>query len=246
MYDLKRLKELAERSYNTGQYTFTDFLGLPELSEFYKNEKELHFASPALFGGCEIAERKVIRFGNENELGYLVDFPIAALSVKPLQKKFADDLTHRDFLGALMNLGIKRQLLGDIFIKDNEAIIFCRDSICEYMIENLTRVKHTSVSVAVTDETGLITAPDAGEKMIQVSSARLDAIIAKTYNISRQEALSLFSSGLVFLNGMECNENAKVPKDGDLITVRGRGRFEFAGTAGLSKKGKLNCRIRLY
>ena len=197
MDELSRLKELADRSYNTGQFTFSDFLGMADLSLFYQNERDLGYAHPTVFGGCEGAERKIIRFGDPDELGYSVEFPIIALCIRPLSKKFSDDLNHRDFLGSLMNLGIKRELLGDIFVKENEALVFCRESIGAFIMENLTRVKHTSVRVLPAEDIGSITAPQKEEKIIQVASGRIDAVIAKVYNLSRQDALSLFPSGLV-------------------------------------------------
>jgi RNA-binding protein YlmH len=104
--DDHRLTELADRSYRTGIFTFTDFLSMAELAAYYEQEGELQYASPSLFGGCEQAERQMIRFGGPEEIGYDQPFPISALAIRPLQAKFADDLTHRDFLGALMNLGI--------------------------------------------------------------------------------------------------------------------------------------------
>ncbi|MCR5278004.1 MAG: hypothetical protein K6E19_01055 [Lachnospiraceae bacterium] len=246
--DYQRLKELADRSYNNGTFTFTDFCSMADLSAYYEKEKELRFAGPVLFGGCDIAERKMIRFGNPEELGYEQDFPITALIIRPAAAKFADDLNHRDFLGSLMNLGIKRELLGDIFVKEKAACVFCKDSIADYIIENLTRIKHTTVKVSVATEkdTAAITAPTLEEKVIQVASLRLDAVIARVYNLSRNDAVSLCASGLVFINGRECTENAKDLKPGDVISVRGHGKFEFADEIGASKKGKINCRVQIY
>ena len=246
MDEIQRLRELAERSYNNGQYTFTDFMSVAELSVYSDNESELKYAHPKLFGGCDLSERKIIRFGSEDELGYAQEFPITALSVRPLASKFADELNHRDFLGALMNLGIKREMLGDIFVKDREACVFCRDNIAQFIIDNLTRVKHTSVKTEIADNIEEITAPDMDDKVIQVSSLRIDAVIARVYNLSRQEALDLFPAGLVFLNGRSCSENAKQLSAKDVISVRGKGKFEFSQELNLSKKGKLNCRVRIY
>lgn len=243
---IQRLRELADRSYSSGQYVFTDFLSIAELSVYYENEVELSYVKPALYGGCEIAERKMIRFGNEEELGYSVDFPIAALSVRPLSKKFADELNHRDFLGALMNLGIKRELLGDIFVRENEACLFCKDAIADFIAENLTRIKHTSVKVERTEDTEALTAPNLEEKVIQVSSPRIDAVISKVWSLSRQDALELFPQEKVYLNGRSCTENAKKLSAGDIISVRGRGRFIFAEELSLSKKGKQNCKVEIY
>lgn len=246
MEDKQRLKELADRSYSQGQYTFTDFMSLAEQSVYYECEKELSYAHPTLFGGCDIAERKMIRFGSEEELGYVQDFPIAAIRIQPVISKFSDDLNHRDFLGVLMNLGIKREMLGDIFVKDNEACVFCKDSLAEFIVENLTRIKHTSVKASVTDDVSDITRPILEDKVIQVSSVRIDAVISRVYNLSRQEALDLFPGGLVFLNERECTENAKLLKEDDIISVRGKGKFEFSRETGLSKKGKTNCIVRIY
>ncbi|HCM91818.1 MAG TPA: hypothetical protein DIS78_04555 [Lachnospiraceae bacterium] len=246
MDEIQRLRELAERSYNNGQYTFTDFMSLAELEVYYENESGLRYAHPELFGGCELSERRMIRFGSEDELGYVQEFPITALTIRPLASKFADELGHRDFLGALMNLGIKREMLGDIFVKDKEACVFCKDNIAQFIIDNLTRVKHTSVKTEIADNIDEITAPDMEDKVIQVSSRRIDAVVARVYNLSRQEALGLFPEGLVHLNGRSCSENAKQLSTGDKISVRGKGKFEYSEELSLSKKGKLNCRVRIY
>ena len=246
MDERQRLRELADRSYNNGQFTFTDFLSMAELAVFYENEADLKYASPVLFGGSEISERKMIRFGSEEELGYTEAFPIIAISIKPLAAKFADDLNHRDFLGALMNLGIKREMLGDIFVKDKEACVFCKESIAGFIIDNLTRVKHTTVKAEMAENTDKITAPLLEEKIIQVTSCRLDAVISRVYNLSRQEALNLVKAELVYLNGRTCTENAKPIKQSDVIAVRGRGKFEFTEEMNQSKKGRINCRVNIY
>ncbi len=242
----RRLEELAKRSYNTGSFTFTDFLSMAELSDFYEIESRLKYACAKLFGGCDLSERKMIRFGNPDELGYEQTFPITSLLIEPLNEKFSDDLNHRDFLGALMNLGIKRQMLGDIFVKDNRACLFCRDSISEYIADNLTRIKHTSVKVSECTDVSDITSPTLTDKMIQISSNRLDAIISRVYNLSRNDSVTLFQSGLVYINGRLCTENAKKIMSGDMISVRGHGRFEFDGELNVSKKGKLNCSVKIY
>ncbi|MCR5830172.1 MAG: hypothetical protein K6F93_07515 [Lachnospiraceae bacterium] len=246
MEEINRLRDLAQRSYNNNQFTFTDFMSMGELGDYYDNEAELRYASPVLFGGCELSERKMVRFGSEKDLGYSQEFPIKALLIRPLADKFADDLNHRDFLGALMNLGIKREMLGDIFVKDKKACLFCKDAIAEFIIQNLTRVKHTSVKVEETENTEDVTAPDTEEKVIQVATQRIDAVIARVCKLSRQDALLLFPAGLVFLNGRTCTENAKNLRPGDIISVRGKGKFEYSEEMNLSKKGKLNCKIKIY
>ncbi len=160
--------------------------------------------------------------------------------------KFADDLNHRDFLGALMNLGIKREMLGDILVTGKEACVFCRDSIADFIIENLTRIKHTTVKVSKTNGIGDVFLPEKREKMIQVSSLRIDAVAAKVFNLSRQGILELFQAGYIHLNGIICTENAKALNPGDAVSARGFGKFDFEEQLGFSKKGKLNCRVMIY
>lgn len=242
----QRFSELANRSYNNNQYTFTNFLSMQELSDFYGMERELSFAGITVSGGCELAQRVMIRFGSEENLGYVEEFPITAILIKPLSSKFSDDLNHRDFLGALMNLGIKRETLGDIFVKNNEACLFCIDSMAEYITENLTRIKHTSVVARVVSDVGNITEPVFENKLVQVNFERIDAVVAKVYNLSRGDSLELFPKNLVFLNGRLCTENAKQLKPGDIISVRGYGKFIFESLSGVSKKGKINCNIKIY
>ena len=145
-----------------------------------------------------------------------------------------------------MNLGIKREMLGDILVTGKEACVFCKDSIAEFIIENLSRVKHTSVKISITEEMGDIFLPEKKEKIIQVSSPRIDAVAAKAFNLSRQGILELFPAGFVQLNGIICTENAKALNAGDVVSARGHGKFEFAEQLGLSKKGKLNCKVLIY
>ena len=241
----KRLKELADRSYNKGQYTFTPFLGLSELSVFRYDENNLRYASPSAYGGYDDAERMVVRFGDKDELGYEERFPIDVLEISPLAEKFADDLSHRDFLGALMSLGIERNLLGDIIVSGKKAYLFCLDRISDYIIENLISVRHTSVSVSHGDTKSVseLKRSELKEKVIQVASPRCDAVIAKFYNMSRNDASECFRQGKVFINGRLTESTSVNLKDKDAVTVRGYGRFTIARTGELTKKGKINLLI---
>ena len=80
----KRFTELANRSYTQNMFTFTDFLSLPELDLFYQKEPQLKFAGVTVFGGSPEADRKVVRFGNVEELGYEEPFPIVCIAIEPL------------------------------------------------------------------------------------------------------------------------------------------------------------------
>lgn len=242
----KRLRELAERSYRGNCYTFTDFLSPAELSCYYELERELSFAGAKVSGGSEGRERCMIRFGNPEELGYEEDFPIVCLKIEPLMKKFAEDLTHRDFLGALMNLGIERSTLGDIILQEKDAFLFCKEAIAPYIMENLTRVKHTSVLCRMTEELPGEAEADLKDIKIQIASERIDGVVAKVYKLSRSDSADLFLQKRVFVNGRLCENNSHMLKEQDQISIRGFGKFIFAGGCGVSKKGKLNVLIQIY
>ena len=245
-YLINRLSELASRSFNGNRYTYTNFLTEAEVSEFFKIKKDLDFAGPMLFGGNDYCERKLIRFGNPEEFGYEEPLPIAALTISPLNEKFSDDLTHRDFLGALMNLGIEREMLGDIFINSNRGILYCIESMADYITENLTRVKHTTVIVKPFTEQFSLPEGATEDVRIQISSERLDAIIARVYKLSRDASCKLFTEQKVFVNSRQVLAADTKVKDGDRVSVRGFGRFEIKGEAGVSKKGKINLIVSVY
>ena len=240
----KRFLELSERSYSSGIFTFTDFLGLAEQSLF--RECERLFASGfTLFGGADGCERVMARFGSEEELGYSVDFPIVCIKAEPKSQKFADRLTHRDFLGALLNLGIEREKLGDIAIIDNVGYIFACEGISDFILSSLFTVKHTDVTLSLCEPpTEALSKTE--RKMIQANGERLDAVVAKVFSLSRDEAQLLFSRGLVFASGREISITSYIPKQNEIVSVRGKGRFIYRGYETLSRKGKLNIAVDVY
>ncbi len=242
----KRFRELAQKSYRNNQFTFTGFLSSGELSGFYEIEKELSYVPYTIWGGSGLCERVMLRFGSGEELGYTEEFPITCILVKPLMDKFAEELTHRDYLGALMNLGIERDTLGDILLQGHEAYLFCLSGLADFIMENLVKVKHTSVRCERVENPPAVMERDRQEVKIQVSSERLDNVIAKVYRLSRNEAAELFRQKKVFVNGRIYENNSGLLKNGDLVSVRGYGKFEYGGGQGISRKGKLNVIVLCY
>lgn len=236
----KRLLELAKKSDLNHIATFTGFMGMAEMAVFYEVEQEISYVPYKIWGGYDDSERVIIRFGEE------WDFPITCIEISPLQKKFAEELTHRDFLGALMNLGIERNTLGDILLEEQIGYVFCLKSMAEYMIKELTRIRHTPVKCRICEEIPLIRKKEPSEVMIQASSERIDGIVAKVYHLSRNDSLLLFRQQKIFCNGKLCENNSQVVKTGDKITVRGHGKFSYEGIQGISKKGKMNARILVW
>lgn len=239
----RRFFELAGRA--GGYYTYTDFLGLAEQS--YLNEVMPKIrVSVTTFGGAVGCERVVACFGDKEDLGYEPAFPITCIEITPKSEKYAEKLTHRDILGSALALGIVRQVLGDIVVRENKYYLFCLDTIAEYIKEGLTRVRKTDVFCKICDSLPEGEMFKTEEARVQITSERLDAVIAKLYHLSRADAQALFARGLVFVSGREVTNTSYVPKQNDKVTVRGLGRFIYRGFVGESKKGKLNVEIEIY
>lgn len=241
----KRFEELARRAYDKGIVAYTNFLSMNELAVLASLKKSLAYVPCGLWGGMEGCERQMARFGDPGPCGCEEPFPIACVKISPTSRKFADVLTHRDFLGALMNLGIERDTLGDVMVKENEGYVFCTQAIAPYVIESLTQVKRTAVGCAISP------APQGelfslAAETVRVSSPRADAVIARAYHLSREDSLELFRTAKVFVNSALQENNSAQLRQGDVVSVRGFGRFVFRGVAGTSKKGKLNVAIEKY
>ena len=241
-----RLHDLARKSYQQNIFTFTGFLGLSEQDLFWQEESQLRFAGYEFWGGSEYCDRLVLRFGLKEELGYEQPFGIVCVHIAPLQEKFSDDFSHRDFLGALMNLGIDRSTLGDIRVGHREAYLFCLESIAPFICENLEQVKHTHVRCRIVSEAAKVPEEEPENVVVQVASARIDAVIAKVYNKSRNDVIELFRAGKVYVGGRLCENNSRMLKEQETVNVRGFGKFVYHGVKGETRKGKLSIRAAVY
>lgn len=243
-----RLTELADKAYSRNIYTYTPFLGLAQQQAFYAVEREVSYAGCAMEGGSPLCERKIIRFGNP---GYEEAYPIAKIEVLPRTPKFAEQLTHRDFLGAVMNLGIERDVVGDIFVLDgkqekNGALLFCHETIADYIVDNLDQVKHTGVTCVRSEGELAVESAEPERVSLTVSSARADGVVAKVYHLSRQDSQELFRMGRIFVNGIATENTSFQLKEEDAVTVRGFGKFIFYGQSGMSKKGKERVEVGVF
>ena len=241
-YLASRLKELSDRAFNRGIWTFSDFLTLAEQSIVYGSVK----GDFMLYGGYEGAERNISVFGSEDVCGYRCEMPVKIVEISPVSKKFADTLTHRDFLGALMSLGVKREVLGDIVVRDNIGYVVCLESIADFLKESIVQVKHTTVHCEVLENMPDGAMPNPVEKEILVSSERVDAVVSAVYNLSRSDSKELFDEKKVFINSKGAESASSVLKDGSIVSVRGKGRFKYNGVVRTTKKGKMSVSVEVY
>lgn len=239
----KRFCELAERAYKNGAYTSTEFLSPAEQTLL----KSSAVGAPyALFGGYDGAEKALVMFGSEEICGYEAYPPIAVVKIEPSAPKFSDALSHRDFLGAIMSLGVRRSTLGDIVVCGNIGYAVCLDGIADYLCENLLSIRHTTVRCSKIEQLPEDAIPAPVESSFTVASERLDSVVSAIFKLSRSESKGFIEHEKVLIGGAAClNPDAK-PAAGDIITVRGKGKFIYCGMERETKKGRLRCTAKIY
>ncbi len=239
----KRILELRKRADFAHQIEFTDFL---TLSEIETAKAALSGANYRLFGGCPAAERQMLCIAPENIEITQEMFPICRLHILPQNLKFAEVLSHRDVLGSVLGLGLERSVIGDIYCKDKEALLFCSERIAPFLSEQLTQVRHTRVSCTNTEREEFEFEREFRTITGTVSANRLDAIAALAFGVSRSSTVTAISAGRLFINGRESLSASAQIKEGDVISFRGKGKVRLKEIGGLTKKGRISIVLEHY
>lgn len=242
-YLKKHFIDLSRRAENKNIITYSNFLNLNEISILCQAAKEL-YCPFELSGGYDHAERKVAAF-----LGGLYSapkYPISAICFIPLHPKFSETFTHRDVLGSLMGLGIKREMLGDIVFQDTKAIVLCTSSICSYLMENCHQIRHTNVRCEEMSIQDFTYEPSFIEKEGTVASFRLDTIIADVCKLTRSHAQKIISDGNAFINSQKILSNDYICQNKDILSVRHYGKYIIETSDKITRKGKIKYRYKIY
>lgn len=238
----RRFAELAMRADRRGGMTCTPFLTLAEQSILLSMERQLALA-PIWQGGYDGAERQLACFCREPEQE--IHAPIVCLRVQPKGEKFVSPLGHRDMLGAIMGLGIKRECIGDIVPRDKGGYVFCLADMADYLCRELTEVGRAAVTCVPCAVPELLQTPPESSTFV-AASLRLDALIAAIWHLSRSESQQLFPKQLVFVNGKCVLTPGDNAREGDVISVRGKGRFRLEQVSGETRKGRLRIQAAVY
>lgn len=158
-----------------------------------------------------------------------------------------EHIGHRDVLGALMSLGIERDRLGDIIMGTAQAGIVTDSRMADYLLENLSQVGHSGVTCQLSD-LSLIHAKEEKYKELRatVASLRVDSIAAAGYGVSRSKAASDIAADKLKLNWQPVKGASQNVKEGDVLSLRGRGRLEVAEVRGQTKKGRIGVLLKRY
>jgi len=220
--------------------THTDFIDPVRCAAFIQTLERLRLdASIVSYGGYENAERKIITFfpeqGKESPPLFIV--PIAIT----YNEKFSKAPTHRDYLGAVLGLGLDRGKIGDIRLADTGAVLYVLEEVSHFIAENLNQVGRVTVKTKAHQELDKL--ENTGRiKRITVPSMRLDAVLSSALNLSRGKAATLIESEKVFVNWKQAKKTHTIAV-GDAITVRGMGRFSIDSLGGNTKKDRIVLEI---
>ena len=133
---LKRIRGLADLSYQRDIVTFSNFLNLNEQNMVNSLRQQFPQIIVESSGGYANAERQMVAF-HPDALAFTWEYPIDCLKIEPKSLKFSEELTHRDYLGALLNLGVDRAMIGDILVQEKAAWFFCNKKMTDFFIKNL-------------------------------------------------------------------------------------------------------------
>ena len=244
---LQRIEELAGRCVSRYTPEFTHFLDAASkrrAQDFIKSG--FHDVIVVENGGFADAERRVLGFFPKDVYGFEVCDEGELLSMFEISGVLVESsgfgtFSHRDVMGSVLGLGIKREAMGDIYVTDDgcTAYICLTNVAAQYVAENLTFVARDKVKCKVID-TSFFPVPERKFAVISgtVASDRLDCVLSLAAKISREKAKQLITSGFVSLNHIEETRCDIKVEQGDVLSVRGHGRFKLVEIGDLTRKGR--------
>jgi RNA-binding protein YlmH len=236
---LSKMCDIAQRSEHSFKAIFSRFLNPGE--RLLIEERLSGDFAVSFFGGYDDAQRTVACFGESKDIA---PFPICAVKIEPKGKK---ELNHRDYLGSVLSLGIKREHIGDILVKDGFALMFVTEEIKDFIMLNLSRIASQSVKLTeVTDLSGFEIKAEFKESSATVSSMRLDCVLSAVTGKSRSQSASVIEEGLCSVNYSVAKNVRLIVKDGDIISLRGFGKTVVETDGALTKKGRIHINFKKY
>lgn len=219
--------------------TYTNFLDLHQRSLVEKQWQELSRGVQdtrcVFWGGYDDAERTVAAFlpdyADES------DCPLSVIRIKT--PAGGRKLTHRDYLGSLTGLGLKREMIGDILTVENGADVIILDEIKDFLLLNYDKAGRTVLQLETVPLSELHV-PEYRTVMVKdtVASLRLDNVIASAFSLSRGKAAEAIRSGLVFVNSIQSEKTDMQVEEGAKLVLRGKGKAYLREVGGKTRKDR--------
>ena len=240
-----KLVDLAEAVQRTQKFRLSEFLdpfGQEIAETVAANYGSIHVEFD---GGYHGAERQRAMFIHEDFPGTPSGFDIACLKAS-WNPQFAR-LSHRDVLGALMGLGIERDRLGDLLVTSDSVKILCDEKMANYLLQNLTQIGAVGVSCELSDLASIAPKEERCKEIrATIASLRVDSIAASGFGSSRSRAAADIAADKLKLNWQAVKSASQTVKEGDVLSMRGRGRLEVAEIRGKTKKGRTVVVLKRY
>ena len=237
---LAKVLDRAEQTRNRSIPTYTDFLSPQQqmLAVDLLRLAGIGETSYTVLGGYGGAGRNILLFLPEwmEAADAQTQSPIRLLRAS-FRPEF--HLTHRDFLGSLMGMGIVREKVGDILVDKEHCDLAVLDTVAEFLLQNWDGAGRAKLQVAAIE-------PEELQVRDTVSSLRLDAVVSTGFKMARGKVVALIESGKVQVNWRECTKPDKLVEAGTVVSARGLGKFELTEVGGVTRKGRISIVVKRY
>ena len=240
---LKRARDLAERCERSGTVCVSGFLSP---AEQYELQTRLGYIPCGLVfhGGGDNCERAAAFFLPDYMTEEMLDLSEYLCAMK--LKAYFGQPGHRDYMGALLGMGIGREWLGDIQVEGDTAYVFCMKSVLRHLLSIEKAGRYTVKASQVPLEEVPARKVETESLSFSVMSPRLDAVAAGLFHLSRTEAAKQIAAGNVSLNYGQCLKADCIVKEGDILSLKGKGKGSISGMGGTSRKGRLFVYGEIY
>ena len=233
---LRQLIDLAKQASLKNSGVDSDFLTPEEYSSFLENRKQFHFVENKVYK--EDWERKLIHFG-------LGEAEISILHIRSKSGRFVK-LKHPDYLGALIGLGLDRKVLGDIIAFEEEAFVYVKSTMEDFLLHHLKEVGRASVEVETIEEIPQDKLPKSQVEEVVLSSLRIDRFLASVFHLARKKSQEAIQEGLVFIDGLSITKIHTDVEENQRISLRKKGKVRLLKILRKTKKGSLVIQIERY
>ena len=236
---------------NKNKIEYTYFLDLAQIELVQNYIEKLKIENYISYGGFDQAERKMFVIYPERFNSTVVEKNLSTI-VKIVRIQLPEDLkgkyTHRDYLGAVIKLGVKREKVGDIIVENNGADIIIDKEITKFLEQNLSELTRFSKSTITVEDIQNLRNVEVKKEEIEiiVASLRLDNVASELARCSRSKIIEIMNTERVFVNFQVETKKTKQIKEGDMITIRGKGRFFIKEIIGQTRSGRTILKVEKF
>ena len=238
-FDILKLYEKFQLANRVGIAIFSNEFYTPDIWSALENLSSNNFLIES-YGIFPDSDRRIIGFNRK----YSEEFPVKLLKIK-CNTKFTK-LAHKDYLGAIMALGIKREKLGELILSDEFACVAVHEDMVDFLLTNLNKIKNLTCKCTIVSDDELLPQAKYEENVVISTSTRLDSIVAAIGNVSRSKASELISQGKVLVNYICTTDKSHDVKENTKITIKSLGKFKICESSGITKGGRLKIIVYKY